>query len=82
MLTTLKTVIKQSRTLSQVEIVTVTDRYSQKEVIAEIVVEGLGPRTLILWRDIEGDLAYTQAGQYTDTDIIKRVRDLLDSQLK
>lgn len=82
MLTTLRTPIVKSQTFSQVEIVSVTDRYQTKECVAEVVVEGIGQCQLTLWKN-EGDKdAYSAAGQWTDDDIRKRVLDILDEQLK
>jgi hypothetical protein len=69
----LSTPISRSATIGAFEIASITDKPGDRIVTAEVAVESVGPLTLTLW---EGD-AYTEIGQWTDSDAQERVEQLI-----
>lgn len=89
-----KQIIIQEEVISNVvQVVQTVESYVNKKVSADIIIapDSLSPKfiSLILWEDIEAneekkileDLAYTRIGQYTDTEIEKRINELLCNEL-
>ncbi len=89
-----KQIIVQEEVISNVvQVVQTIESYVNKKVSADIIIapDSLSPKSisLILWEDIEAneekkileDLAYTRIGQYTDTEIEKRINELLCNEL-
>lgn len=76
MILQLKTPIKRSSTLSQVEVTAIVD-VPGTSVVAHVVIEGIGPKSLVLWDGSD----YTTIGQWTDTQASARILELLDTIL-
>jgi hypothetical protein len=64
-------VMVSNREISELIIIRVIDEPGKR--IARAMINGF--RTLVLWQGDE----YTNAGQWTDTDVINRVREILTS---
>lgn len=76
MILQLKKPIVKSSTFSQVEVTAIVD-IPGTSVVAHVVIEGIGPKSLTLWEDS----AYTTIGQWTDTQASARILELLDTIL-
>lgn len=76
------TPVQKTRSLIGFYILEVIDYPQGKSVNANLNLRyDSGPdeqKTLVLWSESD-DSAYTKAGQWTDTDVINRIKELLSS---
>lgn len=75
MLISLLQTITRTQTISQVEINSFVDDPNARTVVANVTIEVLGPRSLVLW---SGD-DYTSIGQWTDAQACDRIKELLNN---
>jgi hypothetical protein len=73
MIISLSPSIQRSTDITSVEVFSVTDKPSDKIVIADVSIENVGQRSMVLWANEE----YDAIGQWSDDAVRARVLELV-----